>query len=62
MAMCEFKVILQGETVFRDVTYAKAEENRVVVKDILGEAKEFENCRIMEVDVNSVRLVLAPTQ
>jgi len=60
--MCEFKVILKGETVFRDVTYAKAEGNRVIVKDILGEAKEFENCRILEVDVNSVRLVLAPTQ
>jgi len=60
--MCEFKVILKGEIVFRDVTYAKAEGDRVIVKDILGEAKEFENCRIMEVDVNSVRLVLAPTQ
>jgi len=62
MEMCEFKVILKGETVFRDVIYAKAEGDRVIVKDILGEAREFEDCRIVEVDVNSVRLVLAPAQ
>ena len=57
--MCEFNVILNGETVCRDVVYAKTENNNVTVKSILGEAQEFKNCRIVEVDVNSTRLVLA---
>jgi predicted RNA-binding protein len=57
--MCEFNVILNGKTVFKDVVYAKTENNNVTVKSILGEAKEFKNCRITEVDVNSTRLVLA---
>jgi len=60
MKMCEFNVVIEGKVVFRDIIYAKAEGNKVVVKDILGESKEFENSRIDEVDVNSVRLVLAP--
>lgn len=58
--MCEFKVILNGKTQFKDVVYAKTENNTVTVKNILGEAKEFKNCRIVEVDVNATRLVLAP--
>jgi predicted RNA-binding protein len=57
--MCEFNVILNGETVFKDVVYAKVENNNVTLKSILGEAKEFKNCKIVEVDVNSTRLVLA---
>jgi predicted RNA-binding protein len=57
--MCEFKVILDGKTVFKDVIYAKTESNKVIVKDVLGESKEFKNCRIIEVDVNSTRLVLS---
>jgi predicted RNA-binding protein len=57
--MCEFNVILNGKTVFKDVVYAKVENNNVTVKSILGEAKEFKNCKIAEVDVNSTRLVLA---
>ncbi len=57
--MCEFNVILNGKTVCRDVVYAKTENNNVTVKSILGEAKEFKNCRITEVDVNSTRLVLS---
>jgi predicted RNA-binding protein len=56
--MCEFKVILDGETLFKDVVYAKTENNNVTVKNILGEAKEFKNCKITEVDVNTTRLVL----
>jgi predicted RNA-binding protein len=56
--MCEFKVILNGKTLFNDVVYAKTENNNVTVKNILGEAKEFKNCKITEVDVNSTRLVL----
>lgn len=56
--MCEFNVILNGKTVFKDVVYAKAENANVAVRSILGEAKEFKNCRITEVDVNATRLVL----
>jgi predicted RNA-binding protein len=57
--MCEFTVILDGKTVFKDVIFAKLESNKVVVKDVLGQSKEFRNCKIMEVDVNSTRLVLS---
>ena len=57
--MCEFNVILNGKTLFRDVVYAKTEGNNVIAKSVLGEAKEFKNCKIIEVDVNSTRLVLA---
>ncbi len=60
--MCEFKVIIKEETVFKDAVYAKANGSKVIVKDILGDSKEFENCRIAEVDVNTVRLVLSPIE
>jgi len=56
--MCEFKVILNGKTQFKDVVYAKTENGNVTVKNILGETREFKNCRIVEVDVNATRLVL----
>jgi len=59
--MCEFKVILNGETVFKDVVYAKVKASSVAVKDVLGQCKEFRNCKISEVDVNSTRLVLSST-
>jgi predicted RNA-binding protein len=57
--MCEFNVILNGKTQFKDVVYAKTEMNNVTVKSIMGETKEFRNCKIVEVDVNATRLVLA---
>jgi len=57
--MCEFKVVLNGEVVFKDVIYAKMEDNDVIVKDVLGESREFKNCKIIEVDVNSTRLLLS---
>ena len=56
--MCEFNVILDGKTQFNDAIYAKAENGNVTVKNILGETKEFKNCKIIEVDVNATRLVL----
>jgi len=56
--MCEFNVSLNEKTVFKDVVYAKTENNNVTVKNIMGETKEFKNCKITEVDVNSTRLVL----
>jgi predicted RNA-binding protein len=57
--MCEFNVVLNGKTLFKDVVYAKTDGNNVTVKNVLGETKEFQNCNITEVDVNSTRLVLA---
>ncbi len=56
--MCEFNVILNGKTQFKDVVYAKNDGSNVIVKNVLGETKEFKNCTIIEVDVNSTRLVL----
>jgi predicted RNA-binding protein len=57
--MCEFNVIYNGEVQFKDVIYAKIEGDDIIVKNILGEAKEFKNCKIVEVDVNYTRLVLS---
>jgi predicted RNA-binding protein len=57
--MCEFNVILNGKVEFRDVIYSKVNGSDVVVKNILGEGKEFKNCRIIEVDVPNTRLVLS---
>jgi predicted RNA-binding protein len=57
--MCEFNVILNGEIQFKDAIYAKIEANNVIVKNILGEAREFKNCKIIEVDVNYAKLVLS---
>jgi len=56
--MCEFRVLIDGETVFEDVIYARDEGGRILLKDILGESKIFENCKIVEVDVSSARLIL----
>jgi predicted RNA-binding protein len=56
--MCEFNVILNDKIQFKDVIYAKIEGDNVIVKNILGEVKEFQGCKIVEVDVNLARLVL----
>lgn len=56
--MCEFNIIIEGEKVYSDVVYAKDEKKDITVKTILGEIKKFENCRIVEVDVNNAKLVL----
>ncbi len=57
--MCEFNVFLNGKVQFKDVIYAKVDAGTVLVKNILGEAKEFKNCQIFEVDVPNTRLVLS---
>ena len=57
--MCEFKVILNGKEVWNDVVYAKVEGGKVILKDVAGQSKEFKNCEIIEVDVNTTKLVLA---
>ena len=56
--MCEFKVILDGKVQFKDVIYTKVEGDNVIVKNIMGEGKEFKRCKIVEVDVPNTRLVL----
>ena len=60
--MCEFNIVLDGKTQFRDVIYAKVEGDNVTVKNILGEAMEFKGCRIVDVDVPNTRMVLARTK
>lgn len=57
--MCEFKVVLDGKVVFEEAIYAKDDGEKIVVKDILGDSREFEKCKIVEVDVNNTRLVLS---
>ena len=59
--MCEFNVILNGKTQFKDVVYAKSQDGNVIVKNVLGETKEFKGVVIVEVDVNSTKLVLEAT-
>jgi predicted RNA-binding protein len=56
--MCEFNIILDGKKVFNDVIYAKVEGTKVTVKNIIGEAKEYKNVKITEIDVTTTRLVL----
>lgn len=60
--MCEFNVIIDGKKIYEDVVYAKDEEKAIKVKTILGETKEFQNCKIIEVDVNNAKLVLEKVQ
>jgi len=50
---------LNGKVEFKDVIYAKVNGDNVTVKNILGAAKEFKNCKIIEVDVPNTRLVLS---
>ncbi|MGQ9552218.1 MAG: CooT family nickel-binding protein [Candidatus Bathycorpusculaceae bacterium] len=57
--MCEFNVIFKQKTAFKDAIYAKAEGRNVIVRNVLGETKEFKDCRIAEIDVNATRLVLS---
>ncbi len=57
--MCEFDVLIKGEVVFKDAVYAKADGNKVILKDVLGVSKVFEDYKIVEIDVNSERLVLS---
>ena len=57
--MCEFNVFFDGEKVFEDVIYAKSEAGKVVLKDILGVSKKFQNCVIAEVNVISEKLILS---
>ncbi len=57
--MCEFNVILNDKIQLRDVIYSKVEGDNVIVRNIMGEAREFKGYRIIEVDVPNTRLVLS---
>jgi len=56
--LCEFKVFLDGNQVAEDIIYAKQEEGKVIIRDIIGAPKTFEGVEINEVNVFSTRLVL----
>lgn len=56
--MCEFKVFLDGEKVMEDVVFAKADNLRVTLRDVVGETRVFEDVSIVEVNVPATRLVL----
>ena len=60
--MCELEVLLEGEVVFKDAVYAKADGNKVILRDVLGASRTLEDCRILEIDIGSERLVLSPTE
>jgi predicted RNA-binding protein len=60
--MCELKVIIENQVAFENVIYAKATENKVVVKDVLGKPMEFKNHTITEVNITKEQLVLSPTK
>ena len=57
--MCEFNVFVDGKVQFRDVIYSKVDGEKIVVKNIMGEAKEFDGYKIVEIDVPNTRLVLS---
>lgn len=57
--MCEFKVFLDGEKVFDDAIYAQEINGKVLLKSILGETREEQNCHITKVDVSNVTMILS---
>jgi predicted RNA-binding protein len=57
--MCEFNVIIDGQVHFRDVIYSKVDGEKITVRNIMGEAKEFIGFKIVEIDVPNTRLVLS---
>jgi len=59
LAMCEFRVILDGEKVFEDAIYVKDDGQRLFVRDVLGQSKEFSNCRVVEISVEREELIIA---
>ncbi len=56
--MCELKVVVKDEVMFENAIYAKAEDTKVTVRDVLGVTKVFNSYEIAEVDINKERLLL----
>lgn len=57
--MCEYKVYLEGELVFEDVIYARDLGGRILLRNVAGLTKVVENCRILEVNVEETKILLA---
>ena len=57
--MCEFSALVDGKIVFKDVIFARVEGNKVLLKDILGSVKTLKDYKIVEVNVNSEKLILS---
>jgi predicted RNA-binding protein len=57
--MCEFKVVLEEKTVFEDAIYIKDEGQRLFIRDILGQSKDFPGCHVVEISVEREELVIA---
>jgi predicted RNA-binding protein len=57
--MCELKIILDNKVVFENAIYAKVIGKNVLVKDIMGKSKEFQNYRIIEVSIAHEQLTLS---
>jgi len=60
--MCELRVTVNGRIVFENAIYAKATENSVVVRDVLGNTRQFSNHIIAEVDITKEKMALSPKQ
>lgn len=56
--MCEFKVLLEGREIMRDVIYAQQKGDDVIIKDIIGKEVLVEEAKIIEVNVFSTKLIL----
>lgn len=57
--MCEFKVFLDSKKVAEDIIYARVEDTRVILKDILGKLTVLDEAKIDEVNVISTQLILS---
>jgi predicted RNA-binding protein len=53
---------LDGNQVAEDIIYAKQEEGKVIIRDIIGTDKTLSDVEIDEVDVFSTRLILRKRQ
>jgi predicted RNA-binding protein len=60
--MCEFKVFLDGEKIMEDVVFAKVDDGKVTISDVIGKTKVFESVDIVEVNVLTVKLNLKSRQ
>lgn len=60
--MCELDVYVKrpdsSEKIASEVIYAGVRDGRLVVRDIVGSEKKFENSMISELDINRERLEL----
>jgi predicted RNA-binding protein len=59
--MCEFKVLLEGRKIMKDVIYARQHEGEIILRDIIGNEMHVEDAEIIEVNVFSTELILRKT-